>query len=117
MEEFRQLRGRRWEDLELEEVPGLSGVLMWLSPDGLRYYLPAFLSAAVGSPETVGSRDIIGFLARPRIKDRSESGVAERTLFRRFVSELTPEQKSVVGEAMQHLRIDMSGVFSYWIVK
>jgi len=39
------------------------------------------------------------------------------TLFRRFVSELTPEQKSVVGEAMQHLRIDMSGVFSYWIVK
>jgi|HubBroStandDraft_2_1064218.scaffolds.fasta_scaffold911655_1 hypothetical protein len=99
-EEFRQLRGRRWEDLDLVELPALSSVLMWLSSDGLRYYLPAFLAAAVVCPASVGSRDIIGFLAPPAAKGRSQMDIAKRVAFRRFVDELTPEQKRVVRETM-----------------
>jgi hypothetical protein len=56
--EFRQLRGREWADLEVEEVPALSPVLMWLSLEALAYYLPAFLAAAIHSPTSVGRLDI-----------------------------------------------------------
>jgi hypothetical protein len=37
-DQFRQLRGREWADLEVEEIAGLSPVLLWLSPEGLSYY-------------------------------------------------------------------------------
>ena len=113
-EEFRELRGRQWADLEVEKVPALSPVLMWLSPEALAYYLPAFLAAAVFSPSSVGAFDIIGFLAPPGARGRDSGGVAERVHFRRLIKALTLHQERVVSECLQHLQINMDGVYSYW---
>lgn len=116
-EEFRQLRSRQWADLEIEAIPSLSPVLMWLSPEGLSYYLPAFLAAAIFSPASAGSLDIIGFLAPPASRGRDWRGLAGRGHFRRLIEALTPDQKRVVGECLQHLRVNMDGVYSFWSPK
>jgi hypothetical protein len=107
-EKFRYLKGRSWRDLELDRMAGLSDVLMWLSSEGLRYYLPAFLAAAIATPTIQGSADIIGFLAPPGRKD------SRGHFFWRLVAGLTSDQKNVVRECLQHLRVNMEGLFSYW---
>jgi len=107
-DQFRYLRRRSWQDLQLERMPGLSDVLMWLSPEALRYYLPAFLIAAVTLPGIPGTGDVIGFLAPP---GRSEP---LRSSFFHFVKGLTADQRSVVADCLRHLRIDGRGVFAYW---
>jgi hypothetical protein len=48
-------RFHRWQDLEVEDVARLAAVLMWLSPDGLRYYLPALLSITSAFPDAFES--------------------------------------------------------------
>ena len=87
----------------------MSEAPMWLSPEGLRYYLPAFLAAAVHEPSIPRNRDVVGFLCPPGRKNRLWSW------FRQFVSGLTREQKNVVRECLQHLHVNIvDGAFSYW---
>jgi hypothetical protein len=112
--EFEYLVGRRWEDLDLREVPTLSDVLIWLSPEALRYYFPAFLTAAISDQTAPKSRDIVGFLAPPSAKDRSETGVAARVQFRRLVNPLTAEQKAVIRECLLLLNVRLEGGYSFW---
>ena len=94
-EKFRYLMGRRWPELELEKMPGLSDVLLWLPPEALQYYLPAFLVAAIRLQELPASRDVIGFLAPPGRNDPARSS------FLYFAKGLTA-------------RVNLTGVFAYW---
>jgi hypothetical protein len=103
-ERFHYLRGRSWQDVELDEVPGLSAVLMWLSAEGLRYYLPAFLAAAVTAPAVPGCS--VPRASRPQR--------LTRTLLLEFVDGMTAEQKDVVRLCLLNLRVNLEGVFSYW---
>ena len=41
------LRGRRWNDLRIEELARNHASLFFLTPEALRYYIPAFLIASV----------------------------------------------------------------------
>jgi Family of unknown function (DUF6714) len=107
-EKFQYLMSRTWRDLELDKMASLADVLMWLSPEGLRYYLPAFLVAAVTPKQMPGSLDVIGFLAPP---GRGES---RQSSFRYFAKELTSVQKDAVRDCLRHLRINMAGIFAFW---
>ena len=106
--EFHRLRRRRWQDLDLEELPGMAMDLMWLSPAGLSYYLPAFLAAAVCFPE-IQSSAIVGFLCPPSGHDRGGSQE-----FRQFLEDLTSQQRHVIRECLDHLRVPLLGPFACW---
>ncbi len=37
----------QWQDLKPEEIVAFSDVLYWMSPDGFRFYFPAFLRCSI----------------------------------------------------------------------
>jgi hypothetical protein len=113
-EQSEYIRRRVWQDLELEKMAELVAdrkqlpFLMCLSPDALRYYLPAFLIVAVALPTIPGTRDLIRVLSPPG------RGDPNRGAFRYFVGGLSLEQKDVIGRCLQRLRVDIDGAFFWW---
>lgn len=110
---FMRRRFHRWQDLEVEDVLNLSTVLMWLSPAGVRYYLPACLLAAVALPSSGGVRSaVLNELAAVKNTSRDR---AQFFRFREIVDGLTVEQKDVVRDSLTHFGVNIEqGVFSFW---
>jgi hypothetical protein len=109
-EEFEQLCGRCWLDLELGEMPSLVPALMWFSPRGFRYYFPAFLAWALVQPNMLGSLDFTYMLAAPNRSGEPDS----KRGFRMLTGSLTPEQKSLVGQCLKQLGVRLEGPYAYW---
>ena len=42
---------KSWQDLEATEIYEFSEILFWLSPDGFRFYFPAYLRYSIGTWE------------------------------------------------------------------
>lgn len=61
-EMMQDLRGKRWDRVEIEHIVTYRMSLVRFTPEGFRYYLPAFLTAAVADVEP-GDIDIFLFLS------------------------------------------------------
>jgi hypothetical protein len=82
------LRGMHWRDVPLDKVSTLRVELSALTPEGLRFYLPAFLVASVG--ETDEARDIRFFLL-----SHFEVSVRQGTLAKELAHFSEPERSAL----------------------
>jgi hypothetical protein len=111
-DEVRQLRGRVWQELEVEDLLNWASALDWLSADALRYYLPAYLAAAVAFPQVARSVSdaVIRQLAPP-----NRHYTKGKVRFDEMAQGLTAAQVSVIRDCLRQLGVDLNtGVFSYW---
>ena len=53
-DEFQRIRGKRWQELSVEDL-NYDHELLFFNSDGLRYYLPAYLLALLEHPDKASS--------------------------------------------------------------
>lgn len=99
--------GRHWSDIPSQVLTKNTMAYHYLTPEGYRFYLPAYLRAALKREnEMAGLRgDLITSLAPRRLKkgDPRIDPQSEK-LFRERISLLTEPQKEVVREFLQWIR-------------
>lgn len=102
------LRGRRWQDLKIEELAPNHESIFFMSPEALRYYLPAFLLAGVLQYENAGQiPSSLIFLLRPA---GSKDPTAEARFRRRF-GPLSNSQRRAIRAFLEYLRDNHSEDF------
>ncbi|HVR97723.1 MAG TPA: DUF6714 family protein [Thermoanaerobaculia bacterium] len=91
--------GRHWNSFSVQEIQFESDALSFFSPQGFRFYLPAFIRAAVLAYEEADLIPvaIVGKLISPE-------DMALASYFRERVDVLSPDQKQVVNEFLNFLR-------------
>jgi uncharacterized protein DUF6714 len=115
------LKGRHWRDLSFESLDHLREALTFLSPEGFRFYLPAFMIILIMDYYRADITDIvvIGRLTLPcasdferthqqRFAEYYRSGEAEHWFFER-VSGFNEAQSKVIRQFLEYMR-DAHGV-------
>ena len=97
----RFLRGRPWRSLTAADINYLSGSLPLMTPGGVQYYLPGFLTAIIKEPTRVlGSalKSTVWALSPPPFGTSSQEDFDER------ISSLTYSQRISIGDFFNYLR-------------
>jgi hypothetical protein len=115
------LKGRHWRDLSFESLDHRWEALTFLSPEGFRFYLPAFMIILIMDYDRADMIDIvvIGRLTLPcasdcepthqqRFAEYYRSGEAEHWFFER-VSGFNEAQSKVIRQFLEYMR-DAHGV-------
>jgi hypothetical protein len=114
-------RGRSWRDLDLETLRRNASALFFFTPAAYRYYLPAFLIAAVRDFERA---DVIPDTIVCTLKKPKDSG-EDAMLFQQRIEGLSEPQRNAVRSFLSHLATTHAGsdplgdyqdtLRSYWI--
>ena len=97
----RFLKGRPWRSLTAADINSLSGSLPLMTPKGVQYYLPGFLTAIIKEPTRVlGSalKSTVWALSPPPFGISSQEDFDER------ITLLTFDQRASIGEFFNYLR-------------
>jgi len=110
------LKGRHWRDLSFESLDHLREALTFLSPEGFRFYLPAFMIILIMDyyRADITSIVVIGRLTLPctsdsertneqRFAEYYRSGEAEHWFFER-VSGFNEAQSKVIRQFLEYMR-------------
>ncbi len=98
--------GAHWMDLDPQHVRKHWSGLIYLTPEAYRFYLPAYIRAALTFPDRIGRGDIQeGTILSLGPIELKEPGAGER-LFRERISLLTDEQKRTVATFLALMRQD-----------
>ncbi len=100
-------QGKRWQHLPLKFLRYHASSLSFLTPEAFRYYLPAFLLAALQSYKKA---DMVPFSLVFHLTPPAE-GDPERSRFDQVVTGLTQEQKVVIATFLQYMLEEHAGDF------
>jgi len=97
----RFLRGRSWRSLTAADINYLSGSLPLMTPEGVHYYLPGFLTAIIKEQTQVlgnALKSTVWALSPPPFGTSSQEDFDER------ISLLTEPQRSSISNFFEYLR-------------
>lgn len=93
--------GRRWWELDADILVANDDAIPFLEPEGLRYYLPAYLIAILNVDRGLFFSEMVIYnLYLPL--DRPE-GDPVRTKFEQFLGLLSTEEKRVIKKFLEYL--------------
>ena len=93
--------GRRWWELSPDLIMEYDDAISFMEPEGLRYYLPAYLIATLyADPEWFFSEMVIYHLYLPLTRPE---GDPIRTKFERFLDLLSAKEKSAIRKFLEYL--------------
>jgi hypothetical protein len=100
---FQLLRGRRWEDLPVDEFMSGDTPIPDLTAESFCYYLPALLVASLGSDVlAVNTADAVQhYLSPESALVGGEFGFDDSARYDRKVALLTKRQRTVIGEVLR----------------
>jgi hypothetical protein len=91
-DEVGPLKGKRWNKLRYADLANCQEALVWMTPAAFRYYLPAFLIAAVRYREVLPRLfSVVIFMVSPRLGRRCS------------VTSFSSEQRDAIKAVLQHL--------------
>ncbi|MEO8610331.1 MAG: DUF6714 family protein [Chloroflexota bacterium] len=96
-EELTEFLGKRWEEIRFDDLNRNSGFLLWFDPNGLIYYLQAFMVAILEYPEKVTTdvkENLVRYLGGEQPKSEK---------FRKLFSE---EQQELILQFLLNLQYD-----------
>jgi len=97
VEELRSLdQEDEWQQVEGDDIREFSDVLFWISPDGFRFYFPAFLRHAIENWDN--SHD------RVQLECMEVIGTQPSVL-----ESLSPNEAEAIAEILTELSVDRSG--------
>jgi hypothetical protein len=102
------LRGRRWQELRLDELVHNYASIFFMTAEAIRFYLPAYLIVSVLHYEAVDQiPGSVMFLLKPPVPADS----VERSRFETRFGQLSKEQRRAVSAFLRYLRDEESQDF------
>jgi hypothetical protein len=107
----RFLKGKRWQSLNSSDVNHLSGSLKVMTPEGIRYYLPGFLTAIIEEPTRIldnALKSTVWALSPPPF------GVSSKEDFDERIRLLTHDKRICISDFFNYLRYTEYFLSQFW---